>query len=66
MHGRFGNNFYGNHAGGSGAGLYQQGQGVGEVYRDGSSAYRNSTLGQGVIIDPNAGGSWQDKVFLTR
>lgn len=52
--------------GNRGSGMYRQGNGVGEVYNDGSSAHRNSTLGQGVIIDPNAGGSWQDRVFITR
>jgi hypothetical protein len=47
-------------------GTYQQGSGTGEVYGNGASAHRNSTVGQGVVIDPNAGGSWQDKVFLSR
>ena len=45
---------------------YQQGSGVGQVYGNGASAHRNSTIGQGAIINPNAGGSWQDQVFISR
>jgi hypothetical protein len=51
---------------GDGQGGYQQGSGTGEVYGNGASAHRNGNLGQGVLIDPNAGGSWQDKVFMSR
>ena len=45
---------------------YQQGSGVGEVYGNGASAHRNSNIGQGAIINPNAGGNWKDKVLITR
>ena len=47
-------------------GAYQQGSGVGQVYGNGASAHRNSTVGQGALINPNAGGSWQDQVFISR
>jgi len=46
------------------SGYIQQGNGVGQVYDSGATAYRNSTTGVGAIIDPNAGGNWQDKVFI--
>ena len=47
------------------SGVYSQGSGVGENYSDGSSAYRNPNTGAGIIIDPNAGGDWRDRVWIS-
>ena len=41
------------------------GSGTTRSYGDGSWGYRNSTTGNGMLYDPNAGGSWQDRVWVS-